>query len=101
MKRKSMSMLVGAIALTMSITPVQVRAEESNLPGHSVADSTQRLNLTTEQQSIISHMNLSSDQEAQLQQIKQPLTFQHIKPILTSGQSQMWLQMRRANFGGR
>ena len=58
----------------------------------------------TRQQSILSRlsrMNLSSDQEAQLQQVKQPLTFQVIKPILTSGQDQMWLQMRRAEFGGR
>ena len=99
MKLKSMSMLVGVVALTISLTPAQVRAEESNLSGR-VADSTQRLDLTT-QQPVLSRMNLSSDQEAQLQQIKQPSTFQVIKPILTSGQYQMWLQMRRGDFGGR
>jgi len=101
MKLKSILMLVGVVALTISSTPAQVRAEESNLSGHSVADSKQRLNLTPKQQFIQSYMNLSSDQEAQLQQIKQPSTFQHIKPILTLRQRQTWLQMRRADFGGR
>ena len=96
-----MPLVIGAIALAVSITPVRVRAEEPSQSSSLAPDFAQRSNLTTQQLITISAMNLSSDQEAQIQKIEQPLTFQHIKPILTSGQSQLWLQRRRAEYGGR
>ncbi len=100
MKLKLMPLLVGAIALAVSTAPARVRAEEPSQSSNSAPDFAQRSNLTPQQLSTISAMNLSSDQEAQMQKIEQPLTFQHIKPILTSGQRQLWLQMRRADYGG-
>jgi len=60
---------------------------------------------TVEQQdgyglTIMSALNLSSAQKAQLQQIN-PVSPEQLESILTPEQHQMWLQMRRANFGGR
>ena len=34
-----------------------------------------------------------------MQKIEQSLSFEQLKPILTSGQRQLWLQMRRAEYG--
>lgn len=100
MKLKFMPFLVGAMALAMSTAPVRVRAEAPSQSSNSAPDLAQRSNLSLQQLSTISAMNLASNQEAQMQKIEQALTFEHIKPILTSGQHQLWLQMRRAEYGG-
>ncbi len=34
-----------------------------------------------------------------MQKIEQPMSFEPIKRILTSGQRQLWLQRRRAEYG--
>ena len=100
MKLQLIPILVGAITLAFSTASFPVRAEEPNQLSRSAANSVQRLNLTPEQQSIISAINLSSDQDAQLQRIEQPLTLHRIKPLLTPGQHHLWLQMRRAYSSG-
>ncbi|MBA3921861.1 MAG: hypothetical protein H0X31_09265 [Nostocaceae cyanobacterium] len=101
MKFQLIPILIGATTLAISTTPAPLRAEEFNPLSYPAANSTQQLNLTPEEQSIISAINLSSNQKAQLQRIERPLTLQHIQPILTPGQHHLWLQMRRAYSGGR
>ncbi|MBV9384803.1 MAG: hypothetical protein JOZ78_00070 [Chroococcidiopsidaceae cyanobacterium CP_BM_ER_R8_30] len=91
---------VGTLILAASVMPAQVRAEKPNFSPHSVSNSAHTFNLTPGQQSIVSALNLSSEQKAKLQQSGQPITFQQIKPILTAGQREKWLQMRHEFFGG-
>lgn len=91
---------VGTLILATWVIPAQVRAQGANLSPQSASNSARTLNLTPEQQSIISAINLSAEQKAQLQQSTQPVTFQQIKPILTAGQRERWLQLRHEILGG-
>jgi Spy/CpxP family protein refolding chaperone len=101
MQLKLIPFLLGVITFTVSAIPLQVQAQEANQPINSTSDSSAFSNLNPSQQAIISKLNLSSAQKAQIQKLKQPVSSQQIESILTLGQRRQWLQMRHSLGSGK
>jgi hypothetical protein len=98
-KFASAAALMTGIGVGVSL-PAQASVSLSTENNVSTSVNQERLNLTPQQQIIISTLNISPNQEAQLQQIEQPLSFHRIEPVLTLGQRQQWLQERHAYSSG-